>query len=86
MAFCLETQVIMPLLTSDLYATLMECVNGDLSLSLPLWHTDRYAVGVVAASAGYPGSVKKGCVIHGLKDLEVGFCFELLNFIRLKKS
>ncbi|XP_020622899.1 trifunctional purine biosynthetic protein adenosine-3-like [Orbicella faveolata] len=65
-----ETQVIMPLLKSDLYATLMECVNGDLSLSLPLWHTDRYAVGVVAASAGYPGSVKKGCVIHGLKDLE----------------
>ena len=86
MAFCLETQVIMPLLTSDLYATLMECVNGDLSLSLPLWHTDKYAVGVVAASAGYPGSVKKGCVIHGLKDLEVCFSFKLLKFIRLKKS
>ena len=80
MAFCLETQVIMPLLKSDLYATLMECVNGDLSLSLPLWYTDRYAVGVVAASAGYPGSVKKGCVIHGLKDLEVCFLFQVFDF------
>ncbi|KAL9968520.1 hypothetical protein ACROYT_G020627 [Oculina patagonica] len=60
----------MPLLKSDLYATLMECVNGELSLSLPLWHTDRFAVGVVAASGGYPGAVKKGCVIQGLKDLE----------------
>ena len=79
----LETQVIMPLLKSDLYATLMECVNGDLSLSLPLWHTDRFAVGVVAASAGYPGSVKKGCVIHGLKDLEVCFAFQLLKLTPL---
>lgn len=92
MPFCLETQVIMPLLKSDLYATLMECVNGDLSLSLPLWHADRYAVGVVAASAGYPASVKKGCVIHGLKDLKVCFAFQLFNFTHficlsgLKKS
>ena len=63
----------MPLLKSDLYATLMECVNGELSLSLPQWHTDRFAVGVVAASGGYPGAVKKGCVIKGLKDLQVSF-------------
>ena len=68
-----ETQVILPLLKSDLYATLMECVNGELSLSLPQWHTDRFAVGVVAASGGYPGSVRKGCIIKGLKDLEVSF-------------
>ena len=65
----------MPLLKSDLYATLMECVNGELSLSLSQWHTDRFAVGVVAASGGYPGSVKKGCIIKGLKDLEVSFVF-----------
>ena len=71
MASSLETQVIMPLLKSDLYATLMECVNGDLSLSLPLWHVDRYAVGVVVASGGYPSAVKKGCVIQGLNNLEV---------------
>lgn len=53
----------------------MECVNGELSISLPQWHTDRFAVGVVAASGGYPGSVKKGCIIKGLKDLEVSFVF-----------
>lgn len=67
----LETQAILPLLKTDLYATLMECVSGDLSLSLPSWHSDRFAVAVVAASGGYPGSVKKGFVIDGLKDLEV---------------
>ena len=75
--FTLETQVILPLLRSDLYATLMECVNGDLSLSLPSWHTDRFAVGVVAASGGYPGPVKKGCVIQGLNDLMV--CVSIWN-------
>lgn len=74
-----ETQVILPLLKSDLYATMMECVNGDLSLSLPVWHTDRYAVGVVAASGGYPGPIKKGFVIHGLKDLENEDNVELLH-------
>ena len=78
--FFSETQVILPLLKSDLYATMMECVNGDLSLSLPAWHTDRYAVGVVAASGGYPGPIKKGCVIHGLKDLEVCDCDWFTSF------
>lgn len=73
----------MPLLKSDLYATLMECVNGELSLSLPLWHTDRFAVGVVAASGGYPSAVKKGCVIQGLKDLEVCFGFNVLNMVSI---
>ena len=67
----LETQVILPLLKSDLYATMMECVNGDLSMSMPTWHSDKCAVGVVMASGGYPGSVKKGFAIHGLQDLKV---------------
>ena len=71
--FCFvpETQSILPLLESDLYATMMECVNGELELSLPTWLTDKCAVSVVATSGGYPGSYKKGCTIHGLQNLEV---------------
>ena len=77
----LETQVILPLLKSDLYATMMECVNGDLSMSMPTWHSDKCAVGVVMASGGYPGSVKKGFAIHGLQDLKVLLARKSIRFI-----
>ena len=79
--FFSETQVILPLLKSDLYATLMECVNGDLSLSIPIWHEDRFAVGVVTASEGYPGSAKKGCIIHGLENVMVSATLNLNIFV-----
>lgn len=69
--FVSETQVILPLMKSDLYATLMEAVSGDLSAALPSWHRDRVAVGVVMASGGYPGSYKKGCLITGLDHFQV---------------
>lgn len=58
-------------LKSDLYVIVMECVNGDFSLFLFLWYIDRYFVGVVVVSVGYFGFVTKGCIIYGLKDLEV---------------
>ena len=66
-----ETQVLLPLLKSDIYATLMEAVSGELSSALPSWHRDRVAVGVVMASGGYPGPYKKGCPITGLDCLQV---------------
>ena len=56
---------------SDLYATIMEAVNGDLSVAVPSWHHDKTAVGVVMTSGGYPGSYRKGYPIHGLKKFEV---------------
>ena len=56
---------------SDLYATMMECVGGDISTSLPVWHKDKAAVGVVMASGGYPGPYQKGDPVTGLEELEV---------------
>ena len=56
---------------SDLYATIMEAVSGDLSSAIPSWHQDRAAVGVVMTSGGYPGSYKKGFHITGTEKFKV---------------
>lgn len=56
---------------SDLYATIMEAVSGDLSAAMPTWHQDKAAVGVVLTSGGYPGSYKKGYPITGIDKLKV---------------
>jgi phosphoribosylamine-glycine ligase len=56
---------------SDLYATIMEAVSGDLSAAIPSWHQDRAAVGVVMASGGYPGSYEKGYPINGTEKFKV---------------
>lgn len=64
-----ETEVILPLLKSDLYEVMMACCCGTLK-DTPVEWSERSAVTVVAASAGYPLSYKKGFVIDGLKDAE----------------
>ena len=60
-----ETQVLLPMLQSDLYATCLACVEGTLDAAMPRFHDDRSAVGVVLVSGGYPGSYKKGLEITG---------------------
>lgn len=65
-----ETQAILPLLKSDLYEVMVACVDGKLSKLNLEWFQDRYAVGVVLASAGYPGSYPKGKVITGTNELK----------------
>ena len=65
-----ETQVILPLMKSDLYATIMEAVSGDLPSAIPSWHRDKAAVGVVMTSAGYPGSYQKGYPITGTEKFK----------------
>lgn len=55
----------MPLLKSDLYEVIMNTMNGRLASSAPVWHQGSSAVTVVMASAGYPGSYKKGVQITG---------------------
>ena len=60
-----ETQVILPLLASDLYEVMSACCENKLA-EVPLkWHNDVSAVGVIMASAGYPETSTKGCVIEG---------------------
>ncbi|HAN46535.1 MAG TPA: hypothetical protein DCQ32_08290, partial [Cyanobacteria bacterium UBA8156] len=59
-----ETQVVLPLLASPLEDLLLACVEGRLSQISPQWHPG-FAVGVVLASEGYPGTVQRGSLLRG---------------------
>ena len=61
-----ETQVLMPLLSSDLYDIMLSCVRGTLNEGLVKWSPEA-ACTVVMAAPGYPGSCPKGAVITGLE-------------------
>ena len=54
-----ETQVVLPLLKSDLLTVMMACTNGTLSKT-PIRFAKKHACCVIKASAGYPESYKKG--------------------------
>lgn len=60
-----ETQVLLPLLKSDLYVVMRACAEGRLAEHQLRWRHSVSAVGVVMASAGYPESATKGCTITG---------------------
>lgn len=52
-----ETEVVLPMLDSDLAEIMMHCVNGTLSEEDVRWK-DGYAVDVVLASEGYPQDIR----------------------------
>ena len=54
-----ETQVVLPLLKSDLLTVMQACTNGTLSKT-PVRFSKKHACCVIKASAGYPESYKKG--------------------------
>lgn len=64
-----ECQVIMPRLKSDLVDILLAADVGKLETVKPEWSSE-VCVGVVMASAGYPGDYKTGLPIKGLKDVD----------------
>ncbi|MEM8714739.1 MAG: phosphoribosylamine--glycine ligase [Cyanobacteria bacterium P01_A01_bin.3] len=64
-----ETQVVLPLLKSDLAAVMLACAEGKLHEIDLEWH-DGYAACVVMASGGYPGAYEKGKPIGGLEPAE----------------
>ncbi len=64
-----ETQVILPLLASDLVDVLEACLNGTLARADVRWRPGA-AVTVVAASEGYPGPYPKGRPITGIEEAE----------------
>lgn len=64
-----ETQVVLPLLKSDLAEIMLACCHGTLAQQEIRW-SDGAAVCVVLASGGYPGSYAKGMSIHGLAEAE----------------
>jgi phosphoribosylamine--glycine ligase len=63
-----ESQVVLPLLKSDLADLLMSVAQGQLDSSGFELH-DRYAACVIIASEGYPGSYEKGKVITGVDQI-----------------
>lgn len=66
-----ETQVVLPLLDSDLVTVLEACVDGRLADTEVKWKDDA-AVCVVLAAGGYPGDYSKGEAISGLEQAETG--------------
>jgi phosphoribosylamine--glycine ligase len=60
-----ETQPVLARLRSDLTVLCDAALDGRLSQAQVDWDT-RAAVGVVLAAHGYPDTVRKGDVIHGL--------------------
>ena len=54
-----ETQVVLPLLESDLLTVMKACTNGTLA-DTEVKFADAHACCVILASAGYPQSYKKG--------------------------
>jgi phosphoribosylamine--glycine ligase len=64
-----ETQVILPLLQTDLFTIINACIEGNLDTIDLRWH-DQTCATVVAASPGYPDSYPKGLAIAGLDDLQ----------------
>lgn len=64
-----ETQVVLPRLEGDLVNIMLAVAEGrpeDIVLS---W-SDKWAVSIVLASEGYPGSYEKGKVILGLEEAQ----------------
>jgi len=64
-----ETQVVLPRLHTDLIDIIMAVVDNKLD-GVPVKWGKEACVGVVMASAGYPGNYQTGFTISGLKDID----------------
>ncbi|MBI4285525.1 MAG: phosphoribosylamine--glycine ligase [Chloroflexi bacterium] len=64
-----ETQVVLPLLKTDLADIMLAVVDNRLGQLKVEWR-DGACVGVVLASGGYPGSYKTGLPVNGLDSLD----------------
>ena len=64
-----EAQVTLPRLKTDLVEIMLAIINNKLDKTNIEWSEDA-CVGVVMASAGYPGSYKTGFPITGLDELD----------------
>mmetsp|Transcript_57526 Transcript_57526/g.160159 ORF Transcript_57526/g.160159 Transcript_57526/m.160159 type:complete len:476 (+) Transcript_57526:80-1507(+) len=66
-----ETQVLLPLLSSDLFEVALGCAEGNLAARVPKldWKSSAAAT-VVCAAKGYPSSYPKGMPITGIPKAE----------------
>jgi len=67
-----ETQVVLPLLDSDLFTVMKACASGTLTADMVRWKSGA-ACCVILASAGYPTQYKSGFAI----TVDDGFAAEL---------
>ena len=65
-----ETQVVLPLLETDLLTVMQATTNGTLS-ELDVKFADKHACCVITASAGYPSSYGKGYPITMTEEADV---------------
>ncbi|NUM56136.1 MAG: phosphoribosylamine--glycine ligase [Candidatus Hydrogenedentes bacterium] len=65
-----ETQVVLPLLNSDIVPIMLACCDGTLDRATIEWSNDA-CVSVVMASGGYPGAFEKGLPITGIDAAEI---------------
>ena len=63
-----ETEVVLPLMTSDLAELLYNTATGALDAAEPVTWGETVATGVVMASGGYPGPYSTGLPIVGLDE------------------
>lgn len=68
-----ETQVILPLIDSDLMEPILATIEGNLK-SVKVKFKNEYAICVVLASSGYPGNYEKGKEITGLSKVPTNGC------------
>ena len=61
-----ETQVVLPLLETDLYEVFMACCDGTLGSVDVRFKENTAAATIVCAAKGYPESYPKGMAIEGL--------------------
>jgi phosphoribosylamine--glycine ligase len=66
-----ETQVVLPLLNTDLVDIMLATIEGRLDETEIEW-SRQSCCGVVMASGGYPGKYRTGFAISGLDDLDDG--------------
>ena len=69
-----ETQVVLPLLKTDLYDIMLACINGTLH-EIDIEWSDQAAGTVVCASGGYPENYQKGFAISGADALDEQIVF-----------
>lgn len=60
-----ETQVILPLVKNDIVPLMLACCDGKID-AMVIEKNDKFAVCVIMASGGYPGTYEKGKPILGL--------------------
>ncbi len=63
-----ETEVVLPLLESDIY-DIFEAVATGRETETPVWRK-AFSLGVVLASKGYPGSYQKGFAIKNMDQVD----------------